>query len=115
MKIIIAGSRDFSDYELLASKMAFYTQNQENIQIISGTARGADKLGERWARENALYLYRFPAEWQKFGPSAGLKRNEVMAHFGDALVAFWDNKSKGTRHMINYMRSLKKPVRVVNF
>lgn len=98
-KVIIAGSRDFNDYELLKKLVSHTLVNQQDVEIVSGGARGADALGERYAKEHGLSLKRFPADWEH-GKSAGYIRNAEMAKYGDALIAFWDLKSKGTKHMI---------------
>ena len=100
MKVIIAGGRDFAKYKLLCKvcdeKLAFYF----DVEIISGTARGADSLGERYAREKGYKLQRIPANWDRYGKSAGYKRNAVMADYADMAIIFWDGRSKGTQHMI---------------
>ena len=70
-------------------------------EIVSGGAKGVDKLGEDWAEANYMSLKIFPANWYKYGKSAGYKRNEEMAEYADALIAIWDGKSKGTKHMID--------------
>lgn len=103
MKIIVAGSRGFNDYNLLRKKLDFFLSKKDpaTITIISGGARGADQLGERYARERGLQLEIYPAEWEKYGKSAGYKRNELMAEKADGLVAFWDLESRGTKHMID--------------
>lgn len=99
-KVIIAGSRDFNDYETLKSFCDKMLQRKTNIEIISGTAKGADQLGEKYAVEKNFKLTKVPAEWRN-GKSAGYRRNEKMAEMADALIAFWDGESKGTKHMIN--------------
>lgn len=101
MKVIIAGSRDFNDYKLLKEKCDLILSDYNDIEIVSGLARGADKLGERYARENKYLIKPFPADWNKYGISAGYIRNEEMAKYGDFLIAFWDTKSSGTKHMID--------------
>jgi hypothetical protein len=105
IRIIVAGSRDFSDYALLERELKAYlesvTDSTENITIISGTARGADRLGERFAQEYGLKLERYPADWDRFGKSAGYKRNELMASKATHAMVFWDGISKGTKHMID--------------
>lgn len=113
MKIIIAGTRTFEDYDYLKEIIDKYKDSIDTI--ISGTARGADSLGERYAIENNIKLEKYPADWNKYGKSAGYKRNELMAEKGDMLIAFWDGKSKGTMHMINIMRNLKKDLRVIQY
>ena len=113
-RVIIAGSRSFKDYSLLKTKMDFYLKNIKSPVIISGGARGADTLGEQYAIERNLPGEQYPADWS-IGKHAGFVRNEKMAQVADALIAFWDGKSKGTEHMINTMKKMGKPVRVVKF
>ena len=107
LKVIIAGSRDFNDYELLRERMDYFItglngwDGMDNMEIVSGTARGADTLGELYASHNQIPVARFPADWRKYGKSAGYKRNAQMAEYADVLVAFWDGESRGTKHMID--------------
>lgn len=115
-RVIIAGSRGFKDYSLLSRKMYKLLQNKYglvNIQIVSGGAQGADKLGEYFAERMNFGLVRFPADWEKHGKAAGMIRNKQMAEYANALVAFWDGLSKGTANMIEEMKKLNKPVRVI--
>ena len=105
-KVIIAGSREFEDYTLLKSQCDYYLQNKLNdpyctVVIVSGHARGADSLGERYALEKNYKLTKFPANWSLYGKSAGYRRNVDMGNYADALIAFWDGISKGTKHMID--------------
>jgi len=115
MEIIIAGSRSFTDYSFLKRKLThlFSRYNPHDIIIVSGTARGADQLGERYAAEHGMRVTRFPADWDRYGKSAGYKRNAAMAQFADGLVAFWDGRSRGTGHMIDLAREHGLRVRVV--
>lgn len=113
MKVIIAGSRDFSDYELLKSKCDKILSQQVDIEIVSGTANGADKLGETYANEKGYKLTKFPADWDNHGNSAGYKRNKEMAIYADTLIAFWNGRSKGTKHMIDLAYEHNLKVRVV--
>lgn len=114
MKIIIAGSRDFNDYETLKKVCDFMLSRQDEIEIVSGGARGADKLGESYAKEKGYPIKQFPADWSK-GKGAGYIRNEDMARYGDALIAFWDGESKGTEHMINLAKKHGLKVKVHKF
>lgn len=116
-KVIIAGGRDFADYTLLKSKLdiALSSKTHLDIEIISGTARGADRLGEKYSMEAGHSLKKFPADWDTHGKSAGHIRNRQMGDYADALVAFWDGSSRGTKGMIEYMRKLNKPVRVIKY
>lgn len=117
MKIIIAGSRDSQDYKLLKTKMDYLLANRadEDITILCGLARGADKLGERYAKEHNYEIEYYPADWNTYGRNAGYIRNEQMAQNADVLVAFWDGKSRGTQHMINLARKYNLDIRVVKF
>lgn len=120
MRVIIAGSRNFNDYKLLLTEMdqlaiAALKANNCIDTILSGTARGADVLGEQWATNKRIPLERYPADWQKHGRAAGMKRNYEMAKNADALIAFWNGKSKGTEHMIAHAREIGLKVHVVKF
>tara|TARA_R110001583_G_scaffold73456_1_gene204378 strand:+ start:210 stop:575 length:366 start_codon:yes stop_codon:yes gene_type:complete len=101
MKIIIAGSRNFTNYQKLCEVCDQILQDQTNIEIVSGAYyKGADKLGEQYAKERGCNLKKFPADWERFGRAAGPKRNEQMAIYANALIAFWDGESLGTKNMI---------------
>lgn len=114
-RVIIAGGRDFDDYELLVERCDHFLSNKSNVVIVSDTARGADQLGEKYAEYRGFPVEKFPADWDKYGKSAGYKRNKQMAEHADALIAFWDGKSKGTGHMINLAREKNIGVKVVNY
>jgi len=111
MKLIIAGSRSFTDYALLASVLG--PHRHQISAVIHGGARGADRLGFRWAVRHHVRSRCFAADWERFGKSAGVRRNHQMAQAGDMLVAFHVNNSPGTAHMIACMRQLGKPVVVI--
>ena len=102
-KVIIAGCRDFADYELLKEECDFYLQNQkpEDIVIVSGHASGADALGEHYALERDLQLETYTADWKAHGRAAGPIRNAQMASVAHALIAFCDGKSRETKNMID--------------
>lgn len=111
MKVIIAGSRNIEEYGSLI--FAIKQSKLKISTIISGTADGVDKLGERYGKEFNIPVLKFPADWETYGKSAGYKRNLQMAENADALIALWDGKSKGTKHMINIAR--KKQLKVFVF
>lgn len=115
MKVIIAGGRDFDDYNLLVEKCNKYLSLQSDIEIVSGNANGADKLGEKYAKECNYKVKLFPADWNKFNKSAGYIRNKEMAEYSDCLIAFWNGISKGTKHMIDLAKERKLKVRVVRY
>ena len=118
-RVIVAGSRNFSDYQLLEQKLdLLFSQKYgpaDLPEIVSGLAAGPDSLGVVYAQRHGLAWKPFPANWDKYGKGAGYRRNEEMAAYADALVAFWDGKSKGTAHMIDCMRKRGLPVRVIRF
>lgn len=114
-KVIVAGSRTMRDYNLLRRKLDQLLSQQTDIEIVSGTANGADKLGERYARDREYVLKQFPADWEKHGKRAGYLRNAQMADYADALVAFWDEESKGTMHMIELAKAKGLRIVVVKF
>ena len=99
MRVIIAGSRDVT--ELKHVILAVHNSGFDITEVLCGMARGVDELGYIWAEENNIPIAKFPADWDKYGKSAGYKRNEEMAKHADALIAIRKNKSKGTTHMLN--------------
>lgn len=119
VRVIIAGGRDFNNLELMIKKCDYYLSDAVakgyKIEIISGTARGADKLGEEYAKLRGYSIAYFPADWPAYGKRAGYLRNEQMGNFSDALISFWDGKSKGTKHMIDIANRKHLPVRIVNY
>ena len=113
MKLIVAGSRDVTNYNVVKYWLDDYRKRIEVKTIISGAARGADTMGERYANENNLELEVYPADWKNLGKAAGYRRNEVMARKGDLLIAFWDGKSRGTKHMIDIAQREGLPVTII--
>jgi hypothetical protein len=99
MKLIIAGSRNITDYEKLLSAVKLLEKKPS--EILSGTAKGVDSMGERWAKENNITVVKYPANWDKYGKSAGYRRNVEMAENADALLLIWDGESKGSKHMLD--------------
>ena len=116
-RIIIAGGRDFDDYSLLQSKclpiierlMADY-----GVITMSGHAKGADLLGERFAKEHGLKLEVYLADWKAHYRSAGFRRNEQKGDIANGLIAFWDGESHGTKHMIEYAKNKGLDVNVIS-
>ena len=120
-RIIIAGSRGATSeatYRLLEQKLSTILKEKRTthiIEIISGTAKGADRLGERYAATHGYHLHQFPADWTTYGKRAGYIRNEQMAEHSDALVALWDGESRGTKHMIDIANTKQLPTRVIHY
>ena len=116
-RVIIAGSRSFNDYVLLREQCLSILQEKmrtHRVIIVSGHARGADSLGERFANEFRLPFELHPAKWRLLGKAAAMVRNAEMAKCSDALIAFWDGESRGTRHMISFARKRGLEVSVIN-
>jgi hypothetical protein len=113
-KIIIAGSRNFNNYSFLTTKMDILLEKLPpvSIIIISGGARGADQLGERYAIDNQYRFVLYEADWDKYGLGAGYRRNEQMAQNATHCVCFWDGKSRGTKHMMDLAQQYKLNLRV---
>ena len=119
MRVLVCGGRDFNDYNLLSSYLVeLFVKSllvPEDVTIISGHARGADKLGEQFANANECKLSIFPADWEKYGKGAGHIRNQQMIDEGkpDLVVAFPTKTSRGTYDMINKAKKAGLPVIVV--
>lgn len=113
MKVIIAGSREIINPSLELA-IALYTCPFHNqiTEIVSGHARGIDQAGEKLAYLSSLPCKLFEANWTKYGKKAGYLRNEEMAKYADGLIAVWDGKSKGTKHMIDLANKYKLKVYV---
>lgn len=125
-KIIIFGGRDFNDYNFLKTEVSNYiNENLDDdikIEIVSGRCDrgtltfttkdgidvyGADGLGEKFAEDFSIPVKPFPADWNKFGWSAGPIRNTEMADYGTHAIGFWDGESRGTSDMIKKTKKLK--------
>lgn len=118
MRVIVAGSRTFDDYSLLCATMNKFVDGAVKVDVISGGARGADSLGERWALEldcPDFSITRMPADWDRHGKSAGYRRNEEMAKIATHCVVFWDGQSRGSKHMIDLAGKYNLPTLVVQF
>ena len=117
MRLIIAGGRTFTNLDMMITeldRMITFT-NDDPLTIISGTARGADECGERYAAHRGLDLERYPAQWDVYGRSAGYKRNEQMANIATHCVVFWDGQSRGSKHMIDIATKKGLVVRVIRY
>lgn len=115
MKLIIAGSRSFADYRFLRDTLDRLTAKIDGrrLVILSGHAKGADRLGELWAYERRITYEVHRADWKKHGKAAGPKRNAAMLKDADAVIAFWDGKSPGTRDLLKQAEKAGIKVKVV--
>lgn len=117
-KLIVAGGRDFNRYHSVAHEITMLANNELShraVSIVSGMARGADRMGWEFAQKARVQCYAFPADWDTHGKAAGPIRNRAMAEFADGLLAFWDGQSRGTKNMIETMQRMGKPVRVIRY
>lgn len=110
-KLAVIGSRTFCDYELLKTELDKFPP----FILISGGARGADKLAEIYADSVGYEKIIFPANWQLYGKSAGFKRNVEIINACQGVVAFWDGISSGTKHSIDLAIKNDKKVKIIHF
>jgi hypothetical protein len=128
MRTIIAGSRSITDFKVIEE--AIKASSFSISEVVSGGAKGVDLMGEKFANDNNIPIKVFKPSWSdldvsgsiikenkygKFNARAGVDRNERMGNYADALIAVWDGNSKGTIHMINYMKKLNKKVFVYRY
>lgn len=100
-RLIVAGSRDISDYQYVKNCIdEFVNEHGPVREIISGTAKGVDSFGEKYSLDNLIPLIMFPADWDGLGPKAGHIRNQEMADYADSLLLIWDGKSPGSKNML---------------
>lgn len=117
MRIAIVGGRDFTDYALLSRYISIFTEKTPTtyISIVSGGAQGGDTFAEQFAREHRYDTQIFKPEWSKYGPRAGLIRNQLIVDACDMVVAFWDGKSRGTADTIAKAKKAKKPTLIIYY
>ena len=117
VKIAIVGSRAFGDCDTVFAKLVEVLKELnlsfEDILLVSGGAKGVDRCAEFIAREvlKVPFLV-FPANWDKFGRSAGPIRNSYIAEVADVVIAFPSGESKGTWDTINKAKLRGKKVYV---
>lgn len=128
MRIIICGSRSFSNYSFFREKSIEIinewldgdTSKLSELQIVSGGAVGPDKMAENLCLEYGLKNVVFPANWAEFGKRAGYIRNSAMVDYAIddpkrqcLIIAFWDNHSPGTYDMIRQAELLEVPIKII--
>ncbi len=113
--IIIAGCRNYSNYkeakEFILSCISEYKKT-DRLTILSGGCKGADLLGEHFAKEKGFSIKYYPADWKKFGKAAGPIRNKKMVEDCHGVICFWDGKSKGTASLLQFAQKAGKPIKI---
>lgn len=117
---LVVGSRNFNDYQTMCHILDNMLQNKKYVVIVSGGAKGADSLAEQYAKDRGYRLKVMPANWDKYGKSAGYRRNEDMhlyisARHNRGIVGFWDEQSKGTAHNFELSKKYNNPMRCYNY
>lgn len=118
IRLAIVGSRDFTNYNILKviiSNIFYKNDMLKIVEIVSGGAKGADSLGQQFGNENDIPVKVFLPDWDKYGKSAGFRRNQLIVGNCDVLLAFWDGKSKGTQHSINIAKELGVSTIIYNY
>ena len=117
-RVVIAGCRDYNNYKEAKLYIDAYLcdiRKNNEIIIVSGGCSGADAIGERYAKEKGFKIERYPADWEKYGRSAGPRRNKQMVEISDYVICFWNGKSKGTKSLIDFTKKANKPLRIIYY
>jgi len=103
MKVIIAGSRSITDENEVVQ--AIVDSGFMITEVVSGGARGVDRIGEKWAQMMGIPVTRFIPDWEHLGKSAGHTRNHDMAVYVGSqggLILVWDGMSSGSKNMLQH-------------
>ena len=117
-RLVVAGSRDFNNYDMLCSaldEVIGELKAEYNVTIVSGTANGADKLGEKYAEKHGLKIERHPANWGRYGRGAGPIRNAEMVKASDGVIVFWNGESTGAKNIIDCAKAENHLIKVVKY
>ena len=112
MKYAIIGGRDFNDTALLETTMNKFN---DITLVVSGGAKGADTLGEHWAKSHNIPTKIHYPEWNKYGKSAGFIRNKLIIQDADIIIAFWNGHSRGTANSIDIAKTSNKPIIIIGY
>ena len=115
MIVAVVGSRTFNDWDLLNQTLSDFHAKHSISKVVSGGARGADSLAEKWANINNIPVVVFPAEWNKYGKRAGMIRNRLIISECEHCIAFWDGVSHGTKNDIDLCQRMNVPYTIVHF
>ncbi len=114
-RVVVCGSREYENYDEAKRFLeeSIGSVEKGKLMILSGACRGADRLGERFAQEKGYSVEYYPAQWEKYGRGAGIRRNKEMAEKCDMVICFWDGKSRGTASMIEFAKKKEKQVLIM--
>jgi hypothetical protein len=115
MRLSIVGSRGFTDFNMMKQEIIKHYNIDDIECVISGGAVGADTLAEYFAKEYNIPMKIYPAEWKKYGKSAGYIRNELIIKDSTDVISFWDGKSTGTKHSMDLACTHNKKLVTVYF
>lgn len=116
LDIAIIGSREFTDYEFMKKKLDKEFDNLTFVNaIISGGAKGADSLAEKYAEEIGRPMVVYRPDYKKYGRAAPFVRNTEIIEHCDVVFAFWNGKSNGTRDALNKAEKLGKQIHIIRF
>lgn len=116
-RLLVCGSRNITDKDWIYSQIESYWYEHlacySDPIMIEGAARGVDLIAKTYAVENNWKIEEYPAEWDKYGKSAGYIRNDIMVKKADEVLILWDRESKGTKHDIDLCKKYNKPHKIV--
>lgn len=109
---IIAGSRHITNIKLVFRILDTTVKQMPNkpTHILSGGARGVDRIAENWGLQRGYQMHYYPAQWDVHGRAAGPIRNRKMAENAQQLIVIWDGSSRGAANMIATARKLRLPI-----
>ncbi len=111
MTTAVIGSRTFQDYVLLENTLNKYMITQ----LVSGGARGADQLAERYAHKKGLPTLVLKPDYATFGKAAPFICNQDIIDAVQQVIAFWNGESRGTAHALKYAQKQGKIVHIISF
>ena len=111
--VAVIGSRSFNDYVVLCAALDKLVKSDD--VIVSGGARGADELAERYAKEHNLQTIIHLPDWKTYGRAAGFVRNKKIVNDADIVIAFHDGFSKGTQNSIDLAKRTNKPTMIIEY
>ena len=114
MRLIVAGSREIHNVDLIETHMLAFEDRYGLFDLICGMARGVDMAAHDIAESYRIPIHEYPAEWDKYGRGAGYRRNVEMAQAADALLLVWDGESRGSKHMLDVAIQRRMPTIVIH-